>query len=59
MHGDHGATTSGGNIYEVYRAVELRARYFLHPRVEVNIVLPYLMNTDFSNGVSDKINGAD
>lgn len=58
MHGDHGAATSGGNIYEVYRAVELRARYFLHPRVEVNIVLPYLMNTDFSNGVSDKINGA-
>jgi len=57
-HGDHGSALSSGNQYELYRAVELRARYFIHQRIELNVVLPYLMNTDFSDGVSDKITGA-
>lgn len=31
--------------YEAYRVTELRAKYFLHKRVELNALLPYLQNT--------------
>jgi hypothetical protein len=31
--------------YEAYRVTELRAKYFIHKRVELNALLPYLQNT--------------
>lgn len=39
-HAGHNA--SGLSMYEVFRVNEVRARYFVHPRVELNMVLPYI-----------------
>jgi len=36
--------------YEAYRVVELRAKYFLARRLELNAFVPYVMNTTQSNG---------
>ena len=36
--------------YEAYRVVELRAKYFLARRLELNAFVPYVMNTSQSNG---------
>ncbi|TGE25314.1 transporter [Hymenobacter aquaticus] len=37
--------------YEAYRVVELRGKYFLAKRLELNAFVPYVMNTSQSNGV--------
>lgn len=57
LHGEHANELPSGNQYEIYRAAEVRARYYLHQRIELNVVVPYLMNTDFSDGVSNEISG--
>ncbi|MBG8552024.1 hypothetical protein [Hymenobacter guriensis] len=36
--------------YEVFRVVELRAKYFLAKKLEINIFVPYAMNTSYANG---------
>ncbi|UOQ55512.1 transporter [Hymenobacter cellulosivorans] len=36
--------------YEAYRVVELRGKYFLAKRLELNAFVPYVMNTSQSNG---------
>ncbi|MCB2408164.1 transporter [Hymenobacter lucidus] len=36
--------------YEAYRVVELRGKYFLAQRLELNAFVPYVMNTAQSNG---------
>ena len=36
--------------FEVFRVVELRAKYYLARRLELNVFLPYVMNTEQSNG---------
>ena len=36
--------------YEAYRVIELRAKYFLAQRLELNAFVPYVMNTSQSNG---------
>lgn len=41
-----GHNTAGVSMYEVFRVTELRARYFVHPRVELNMVLPYANNKE-------------
>ncbi len=43
--------------YEVYRTTEIRARYFLHKRVEVNAILPYLNNSESYNNQTTTISG--
>lgn len=43
-HAGHSA--AGVSTYEVFRVTELRARYFIHPRVELNMVLPYANNKE-------------
>ncbi len=57
LHGTHTPAAPTGNQYEVYRAIEFRAKYFLHKRWEVSMVAPWLMNTDYSDGITEKING--
>ncbi|TGE29495.1 hypothetical protein [Hymenobacter metallicola] len=37
--------------YEAYRVVELRGKYFLAKRLELNAFVPYVMNTSQSNGI--------
>jgi hypothetical protein len=53
----HGAHSGGGNVhvlssadYEVFNVYELRAKYFLHRRIEVNGILPVNNTKSLANG---------
>jgi len=56
-HTDHNGTAIPTDGYEIYRAVELRGRYYLHPRLEINMVLPYLMNSGAESGQDFSLQG--
>lgn len=43
--------------YEAYRVTELRAKYFVHKRVEFNALLPYGQNTSQFNGNRATLSG--
>lgn len=44
-HGNHGTDPNlSASDYEIFSVVELRAKYFIHKRVELNGILPYNMN---------------
>ncbi|WP_207428745.1 hypothetical protein [Pedobacter sp. SYSU D00535] len=43
--------------YEVYRALEVRARYFLSQRMELNAILPYNSNSEQYNGNLNTVAG--
>ncbi|NEK65567.1 MAG: hypothetical protein G3W67_24760, partial [Xanthomonas perforans] len=45
-HDHHGDPTD----FEAFRVVELRGKYFLSQRVELNAFVPYVMNTSQING---------
>ena len=49
-HTDHeGSNATNSKEFEVYRAVEWRARYYLHPRVEFSVIAPYVFNSAYEN----------
>lgn len=52
-------TTHDGNPndYELYRTMEIRGRYFLHRRIELNAIVPYNANTERYNGYTSTISG--
>ncbi|WP_046245039.1 hypothetical protein [Hymenobacter terrenus] len=53
LNGDNGyAHSHKGNSgdFEAFRVVELRGKYFLSRRVELNAFVPYVMNTSQING---------
>lgn len=53
LNGDDGYTHShkgDPTDFEVFRVVELRGKYFLSRRVELNAFVPYVMNTSQING---------
>ncbi|MES2419061.1 MAG: hypothetical protein V4541_12805 [Bacteroidota bacterium] len=43
--------------YELYRAMEVRGRYFIHPRIELNVIVPYNSNSERYNGHTSTISG--
>lgn len=43
--------------FEVFRVVELRAKYYLARRLELNVFVPYVMNTEQSNGHQLNLSG--
>ena len=43
--------------FEAYRVVELRGKYFLSRRVELNAFVPFLMNTEQANGNTLNLSG--
>ncbi len=43
--------------YEVYRATELRGRYFLSKRIELNAIIPYNSNSEQYNGNVATVSG--
>jgi hypothetical protein len=43
--------------FEVYRIYELRAKYFLHPRLEINVFLPFVHNMDRTDDEKNTISG--
>lgn len=59
--GDRSATPSGHqnnpDDYELYRTMEIRGRYFLHQRIELNAIIPYNSNSERYNGATTSIAG--
>lgn len=45
------------NDYEIYRVVELRGKYFLGKRLELNAFVPYVMNSARANGATLNLAG--
>ncbi len=45
------------NDYETYRALEVRTRYFLSRRIEINAVVPYNSNSEYYNGNLNTVAG--
>lgn len=52
--GEHSGTYGD---YEVYRTTELRGRYFLSKRLELNAIVPYLSNSEQYNSKGSTISG--
>jgi len=57
QHDGHNSTLNVEESYEVYRAFELRTRYYLHPRLEVSVIAPFLMNSSAENNVKSNLSG--
>lgn len=43
--------------YELYRTMEIRGRYFIHRRLELNAIVPYNSNSERYNGNTSTISG--
>ncbi len=43
--------------YELYRTMEIRGRYFIHKRIELNAIIPYNSNSERYNGNTSTISG--
>lgn len=43
--------------YEIYRSMEIRGRYFLHKRIELNAIIPYNSNSERYNNFTSTISG--
>ncbi len=43
--------------YELYRTMEIRGRYFIHQRIELNAIIPYNSNSERYNGNTSSISG--
>ncbi|QKG59215.1 hypothetical protein GKZ68_21295 (plasmid) [Hymenobacter sp. BRD128] len=59
-NGDSGyqdAATGDPTDFEAFRVMELRGKYFVSPRVEVNAFVPYVMNTAQINGKQLNVSG--
>lgn len=61
-HADHDTITSGPRVYsakdfESYKIFELRLKYFVHKRVELNVFLPLLDNKTKTNEVYEHHTG--
>jgi len=52
-------TNHDGNStdYELYRSLEIRGKYFITSRFEVNAILPYVSNSERYNGYTSSISG--
>ncbi len=55
--GTGGHTHRNPSDYEIFRVVELRAKYFLHERIEVNAFVPLVMNSSRFEGSQTHISG--
>lgn len=49
----HGSAAATGTLaqkdYEIYSTLELRAKYFIEERTELNVILPYISNSSRTN----------
>ena len=43
--------------YEIFNVFDLRARFFIHQRIEINGMLPYYFSAQQHNDVPEKLNG--
>ncbi|WP_316843701.1 transporter [Pedobacter psychrodurus] len=54
---DSPITNHAGNPddYELYRSLEIRGKYFINSRLEINAILPYVSNSERYNGYTSSI----
>lgn len=45
------------NDYELYTTAELRGKFFIHKRIELNAVIPFVMNKSSKNNNKEHIDG--
>ena len=63
-HGGHNPGLSSGDSvwsgkdYEEFRVIEFRARYFLHQRIELNVIMPFIFNKSETNGHLEQVSGS-
>ncbi|RDC57754.1 transporter [Pedobacter chinensis] len=52
-------TSHAGNPedYELYRSLEIRGKYFINSKLEINAILPYVSNSERYNGYTSSISG--
>ena len=43
--------------YEIYRSLEIRGRYFITDKLEINAIIPYASNSERYNGYTSSISG--
>lgn len=57
----HGGASSDQTLsksdFESYKVMELRARYFIHPRIELNAIVPYVSNKQKIEDEETNVNG--
>lgn len=46
-----------GNDYEEYRVIELRSKFFIHERIEMNFIVPFNFNSMMMNETLQKVSG--
>ncbi|WP_316826895.1 transporter [Pedobacter miscanthi] len=56
---DSPITNHAGNPgdYELYRSLEIRGKYFINSKLEINAILPYVSNSERYNGYTSSISG--
>jgi hypothetical protein len=54
---DSPITNHAGNPddYELYRSLEIRGKYFINSKLEINAILPYVSNSERYNGYTSSI----
>lgn len=53
----HGAATLSQGDFESFKVIELRGKWFVHQRIEINFILPFGMTRSVMGGEIEKING--
>jgi len=43
--------------YEIYRSLEIRGKYFINSKLEINAIIPYVSNSERYNGYTSSISG--
>lgn len=59
-HGTHATTDTAlknGSDFEIYTTAELRGKYFIHKRIEINAIVPFVMNKQKTNNQKIETNG--
>lgn len=59
-HGSSGTQTTSllsQNDYELYTTAELRGKFFIHQRVELNAIIPFVMNSNQLDNEKETIQG--
>ncbi|WP_231459430.1 MULTISPECIES: transporter [unclassified Pedobacter] len=55
----HPITGHAGNAedYELYRSLEIRGKYFINSKIEINVILPYVSNSERYNSNTSTVGG--
>lgn len=61
-HGSHGSATTAEPVYrqedyEIYTTAELRGKYFIHQRIELNGIVPYILNQSLTSTENISVKG--